>query len=215
MCITFTESISVWIPLSSTLMDDILRDSGIWNGGCMWTVCLFPIFLVYLPVKRSRKCTFTAQCMTKEGLDMTEPHEDSVVQYLGVIGLHRTNSTLPQQPRVKGFSPPWNFLFICNENFSTSAALDFWPITWSCYSLGSHHDLKFQVFWWTITHFPRLTCSFVVRPVATRTIWKHANPITGMKKRPDMLMMDKLTQCCQGATHITGEMIQTELTNNY
>lgn len=147
--------------------------------------------------------------------DWTWQSHMRTVLYLGVIGLHRTNSTLPQQPRVKGFSPPWNFLFICNENFSTSAALDFWPITWSCYSLGSHYDLKFQVFWWTITHFPRLTCSFVVRPVATRTIWKHANPITGMKKRPDMLMMDKLTQCCQGATRITGEMIQTELTNNY
>lgn len=80
-CITVTEVISVWNPLSSTFMGDIFRDSGVWNGGCIRTVCLFPTSLVYLPVKRSRKWTLTAWHMTKDGLDTTEPHDDSVVPW--------------------------------------------------------------------------------------------------------------------------------------
>lgn len=110
MCITFTESISVWIPLSSTFMVEIFN-SGVKNGGWIWTACLFPSFLVYLPVKKEAKNENAKfYSMTRAEMDWMLDSDMRTVLYLGVIGLHRTNSTLLQKPRVKGFAPPWNFL---------------------------------------------------------------------------------------------------------
>lgn len=162
-----------------------------WHGGlgCLeWWLYMDSLLVSQLlGVSASKRKKKIQMQMHDTWLDWTLQNHMRTVLYLGVIGLHRTNSTLPQQPRVKGFAPSWNFLVICKEEFLVA---------------GQHWILSSLVFRWTITHFPRLTCSFVVRPVTTRTIWKHANPITGMKKRPDRLMMDRLTQWCQRPTFI-------------
>lgn len=43
-----------------------------------------------------------------------------------------------------------------------------------------------------LTFLSGLTCSFVVRPLATSTIWKPVSPTTGMKNSPDMHMTTRL-----------------------
>lgn len=89
--------------------------------------------------------------------------------HLGVMGLKSTNCTFWQQPRVNGFTPPWNFPVTCDAWInSTSSRLNLVQVK---------HDL---------------TCSFVVRPLATSTRWKHDRPRTGMKNRAETLMTASL-----------------------
>lgn len=45
-----------------------------------------------------------------------------------------------------------------------------------------------------------LTCSLVVRPRATSTMWKPVSPMTGIKKRPAMHITTRLDAKGQGLT---------------
>lgn len=174
--------------------------------GCGQSAC-FPTSWCIFEWKRYKKENADLQHDTWPKMDWTLESQFRTMLYLGVIGLHRTNSTLPQQPRVKGFDPPWNFLVTWKkDSFSLSQQKGI--ARKPAISLDPIYDLTFII----NTSFTRLTCSFVVRPATTRTIWKQANPITGRKNSPDRLMMDKLSQWCQGATHATDELIQMVLT---
>lgn len=65
---------------------------------------------------------------------------------------------------------------------------------------GIHSSLSIQISLHLTTHTH--TCSFVVRPRATKTIWNPVNPATGTKKRPATHMTAILNQTVKKHTEI-------------
>lgn len=119
--------------------------------------------------------------------------------HLGACELHRTWETFFQQPLVKGLTPPRNFPVTCRKtradtkeeqkHLTRSINMREGPERSTNVSQIKMIQDSPTVFS-GIEEF--LTCSLVVLPLATSTMWKPVRPATGMKNRP--------------ATHITASL---------
>lgn len=91
----------------------------------------------------NRKTRQFLQCISYPYYGHTQHSEAS---YLGARGLHKTYSTLPQQPLVKGFTPPRNLPVTCRTKcwFTAGSKVNTRP--WPTYREWTHtHTLAFFI----------------------------------------------------------------------
>lgn len=89
----------------------------------------------------NRKTRQFLQCISYPYYGHTQ---HSKASYLGARGLHKTYSTLPQQPLVKGFTPPRNLPVTCRTKcwFTAGSKVNTRP--WPTYREWTHtHTLAF------------------------------------------------------------------------
>jgi hypothetical protein len=91
---------------------------------------------------------------------------------LGNCGPHNVWQQFDKQPLEKGLYPPWNF-----------------PVTWN---ILSTYNILYSWIKYTVLYNIKLTCSLVVLPLATRTIWNPVNPIIGINNKAIMAIITRL-----------------------
>lgn len=94
------------IPLSLAFVDICLPISGLRNGGWTWTTIFLQGLAVYL-VSHDKQPVSNEASWKADRLNWRNG------SYFGEIGLQTRYSRLLRQPRVKGFTPPWNFPVTC------------------------------------------------------------------------------------------------------
>lgn len=102
-----TSSSWLGIPLSRSFT--CRWTSGLRNGGWMWTTVFLRGLAVYLVPEHKQPIRTSSKDRPKVGVGVGGG------SHLGARGLQTRYSRLLQQPRVKGFTPPWNFPVTCGS----------------------------------------------------------------------------------------------------
>lgn len=143
------------IPLSLTFTGICLSISGLRNGGWTWITVFLQGLAVYLVAHDKQGVRASELYGFLKGWRLNW-RDDS---YFGEMGLQTRYSRLLQQPRVNGFTPPWNFPVTCGIMKST-------PVLFTISDVLLLLSLKDLLYWCTWQHFLLLT---VVKYVENQT----------------------------------------------